>query len=103
MGRPDPAGREDIVELGPAFIDRRDDFFADIGNNPRFAHLDADFIQTGGEKIEILVLGATRQDFVSDQDQARSNGVFVSHEFFRFFLPPVYPRPATVESIRSGS
>ena len=89
MGRADTARREHVVELGPAFVNGRDDFFANIGNDPCLTQLDTDLVQSRGEEVQVLVLGAARKNFVSDQDQARGNSVFFSHEFFRFSVPTV--------------
>ena len=71
MGRPDAPGREDVVVAGAGLVDRRDDVGLDVGDDAGLAQPDAERRQLLGEKAEIHVLGAARQDLVADDQDGR--------------------------------
>ncbi len=75
MRRADAAGRENVVEFRAHLVDRGDDRRSVIGNDARLAQSHPDFVETLRQKREVCVLGATRQDFVADDQDAGGNGV----------------------------
>jgi len=69
MRRTDAAGGEDIVELLPHLVDRRDDRLGDVGNDAHLAQPHADLVEPLGDERQIGVLGAARQDLVADDEE----------------------------------
>ena len=66
MGRPDPTGSKDIVELGSESIYRSNNLRLDIRHNPGFPELDADLSQASGHPGHVLVLRSPGEDFIAD-------------------------------------
>ena len=70
MGRADPSRREHVIELPAHLVDGGDDNRRVIGDDPRLAQPDPGFVQPGGEKCEVGVLGAPGKDLVADDQDA---------------------------------
>src|SRR5262245_29164027 len=74
VGRPDPAGGEDI---GPAMAERIegvDDCSLLVADHPHFLEIDAKRRQIFGDIADVLVLGAAGQDLAADhQERGRDN------------------------------
>ena len=62
MGRPDAAGREQIVVARAQDVDRLDDGFGPVGDNADFSEADALRVKPDRDLCDILVLGSPRQD-----------------------------------------
>src|SRR5579859_5081338 len=75
MGRADAAGGEDVTILGAQGVDGIDDGGLVVGHHAHFLHAHADLAEAGGDILDIDVLGAARQDFVTDH-QYRRRDVF---------------------------
>src|SRR5579872_3003079 len=104
MRRADAAGREDIIELGPDLVHRRNDLLDDIGNDPRFTQAYPNFVQSFGEKGEVGVLGAARQDLVADDHDAGGHDLLAARSGFRHPLPSnglMARSPSPMHSARS--
>jgi hypothetical protein len=74
MRRPDTAGGENLIVAGTNLVDRADDGFRDIGNDPHFAYRNADIAQALRQKADIRVLRAAGQHLVAD-DQNAGGGI----------------------------
>ena len=72
MRRANATAGKNKVHSGRHRSDRIDDNFAHIRNDPRLAQLNPLRIQLFGQPADILVLGAARQDFISDDDNGCS-------------------------------
>ena len=68
MCRPDTATGEHQIVRGRHGLHRLDNGLADVGDNPRLAKLDTLAVQLLGKPADILVLGATAQNLVSDHN-----------------------------------
>ena len=69
VGRPDPAGGEDIGVARPQRVERGDDFRLFVRNHPHLFEIDADGGEIVGDEADILVLGPAGQDFVADDQK----------------------------------
>ena len=74
MGRPDAAGREDVVVARAQRVQRRDDLLLDIRNDARLADFDADLREIFGDIADVAVLGAAGEDFVADHENGGGDG-----------------------------
>ncbi len=79
VGRPDPAGREQIIVAGAERIDRLDDALLVVGDDPHLGQPDALVVEPGRELRDILVLGPARQDLVADHRQGGGPGLLFAH------------------------
>ena len=68
MSGPDTATGEHQIVRGRHGLHRLDNGLADVGDNPRLAKLDTLAVQLLGKPADILVLGATAQNLVSDHN-----------------------------------
>ena len=78
MGRPDPAGGEDIGEARPERIECIDDRSLLVANHPHFLEIDADRRQIFRDIADVLVLGAAGQDLATDHQERGRDGLFGS-------------------------
>ena len=69
MGRPDPAGREQIVVLCPQLVHCLADPRMIIGNDTHFAEPNPLLIQPNCKLSDVFVLRAPGEDLVSDYDE----------------------------------
>jgi hypothetical protein len=74
MGRPDPAGGEDIGAAMPERIQCVDDRSLLVADHPDLLEVDADGGQILRDIADVLVLGAAGQDLATDyQERGRDN------------------------------
>jgi hypothetical protein len=78
VGRPDPAGGEDIGAAMSERIECVDDRSLLVADHPHFLEIDANRRQIFRDIADILVLGAARQDLVADHQQCGRDGFFGS-------------------------
>ena len=78
VGRPDPAGGEDIGAAMPQRIECVDDRALLIADHPHFLEIDADRRQIFRDMADVLVLGAARQDFAADHQERGRDDLFGS-------------------------
>ena len=69
MGRPDAAGREEIGVAGAQPVHGLDDLLHFVGHHADLFQVDADIGEIFGDIADVLVLGAARQDLVSDDEK----------------------------------
>jgi hypothetical protein len=73
MGRPDAAGREDMIVTAAQRIDRADDLIRNIGDDPRLAELDPQRRHALGQIVEVHILRTAGKDLVADDQHGRRN------------------------------
>jgi hypothetical protein len=74
MGRPDPAGGENIGAAMPERIECVDDRSLLVADHPHFLEIDAERSQIFRNIADVLVLGAAGQDLATDhQERGRDN------------------------------
>ena len=73
--RADSAGGEHISVAVTQRIDRRDDLAFDIGHDAHLTELYPDGREIIGDEADVFILGATRQDFVADNENSRCNNL----------------------------
>ena len=78
MGRPDPAGSEDISVARQQRIKRLDDRSLLVANHPHFLEVDADCRQIFRDIADVLVLGAAQQNLVADHQERGCDNFFGS-------------------------
>ena len=76
MGRPDPAGGEDIVVGGPQGVQTVDDLFLAVPDGPRLLEVDPQRRQEPGDGVQIGVLRPAGQDLVTDDQDGGGGGGF---------------------------
>src|SRR5438034_11752689 len=69
MGRPDPAGGENIGPAMPERIECVDDRSLLVAEHPHFLEIDAERRQIFRNIADVLVLGAAGQDLATDADE----------------------------------
>ena len=68
VGRANPAGGKDVVNLRGQGLYRVDNGLLNVGNDTGLDHLNADFTQPTGEEGQVGVLCPTAENFVADDD-----------------------------------
>ena len=68
MGRADAAGGEHVGVARAQRVERGDDLGLFVGHDADFLEVDADVGEIFGDVADILVLGASGQDLVADDE-----------------------------------
>ena len=76
MGGADTAGGDHIVIAGAQGVQRRHDLVEHIGHRPRLGQLHPMGPEIAGDVAQVGVAGATRQDFVADDQHGGGHPAF---------------------------
>ena len=85
MGRADAAGGEHVGVARTQRVERSDDLRLFVGDHAHFLEIDADAGEILGDVADVLVLGASGQNLVADDEQSGGDdaavapGHFVGH------------------------
>ncbi|MNL46622.1 hypothetical protein D3C87_1693540 [compost metagenome] len=79
MGRPDAAGREDVIISPAQDVERPDDLILPVANRSRLHQVDPQGRQKTGDGVQVHVPGPTGQDFVADDQNGGGGGGVISH------------------------